>query len=542
MSAEPVDVVIVGAGPTGAVAALHLIQAGLSVVCLEQGAEFDYGLAQADRPEWELVKDRWFAWNPNRRKGEHDYPINDADSSVAPLMWNGLGGSSVLYAAAWHRLKPSDFRVRTLDGVAADWPISYSDLVPYYERVERDFAVSGLGGDPAYPPGLEYDMPPFGLSDMDRRLAAAHDRLGWHWWPGSNAIATQRFGALRPCVRRGACMWGCVDSAKASVDRSHWPRARALGVELRLRSRVLRIETDRDGRATGVIWTERGSGVEQFQAARTVVVAANGVGTPRLLLNSSSTRHPDGLGNSSGLVGRNLMMHPHATAVGLFDDFFESWQGPTGQRSYSLEFSETGSDRDHVRGAKWQLMGTGGPFNVVGSFPFGGEGAWGPQFHDTVRQRFGHSAVWSIVSEDLPLLENRVELDETLVDADGMPAPKITYRTSENSRRLLRFHEQKASESLLEAGAYDVVIAPGLRETGWHLLGTARMGDDPACSVVDRWNRLHDAQNVLVIDGSVMPTSSCVNPTGTVVALALRAAESLVRRDVGAPLEPAMTP
>ena len=520
------DVVIVGAGPSGAVAAKRFAEAGLSVVCLEQGDYPDYTKIRNDRLDFEYSKDRHYSWNPNTRKDSSDYPVNDTESEVAPLMWNGVGGSSMLYAAAWHRFRPSDFRVRTVDGVADDWPISYEDLAPFYDRVSEDLSVSGMAGDPAYPPH-EIPLPPFDFGAMEKKMIAAHNRLGWHWWPGSNSIASVKHRNLDPCVRRGACLWGCFDNAKASVDRTHWPLNRKLGVELVTLARVLRIETDREGLATGVTYVDRDTGETLLQRGRIVVLAANGLGTPRLLLNSTSARHPDGLANSSGLVGKRLMMHPYATVIGLFDDFFENWQGPFGQRMYSMEFAETRPGTGFVRGAKWQLMGTGGPLNTIGAFPWGDNAGWGQDFHKTVKSRFGRSIDWSIIAEDLPEEANMVVLDDTLKDADGLPAPKMIYRNSENTRKLMRFNVERAGEALREAGAYEILEAPFFRETGWHMLGTTVMGRDPGSSVVDSYGRSHDVPNLFVMDGSVMPTSSCVNPTGTVAALALRGAEHI---------------
>jgi choline dehydrogenase-like flavoprotein len=212
----------------------------------------------------------------------------------------------------------------------------------------------------------------------------------------------------------------------------------------------------------------------------------------------------------------------------LFDDFFESWQGPYGQRAYSLEYGETRPELGFVRGAKWQLMGTGGPLNATGSFPWGGAGSWGADFHKSVRRRFGHSAFWGIIAEDLPSHENRVVLDADMKDADGIPAPKMIYRASENTRKLLAWNEQQAQVSMREAGAYDTLVGPMLRETGWHMLGTARMGTSAENSVVDGFGRSHDVANLFIFDGSVMPTSGPVNPTATVAALALRNAEAIV--------------
>jgi choline dehydrogenase-like flavoprotein len=163
------------------------------------------------------------------------------------------------------------------------------------------------------------------------------------------------------------------------------------------------------------------------------------------------------------------------------------------------------------------------------SYPWGDNAIWGAGFHAGIRKRLGHSAMWGIIAEDLPDEENRVILDPMLTDADGIPAPKIIYRMSENSRRLLEFHLARARESLEAAGAYETVVAPLIRETGWHLLGTAKMGDDPATSVVDAWGRTHDIPNLFIFDGSIWPTSSGMNPTATIAAMSLRCTDQLVR-------------
>lgn len=521
------DVVIVGAGPSGAVAARRFTEDGFSVACLEQGDYPDYTLAARNDLDYELLKDRYFSWNPNRRQNEADYPINDSESDVSPVMWNGVGGSAVLYSANWHRFRPSDFRVRTLDGVADDWPLSYDDLAPFYDRVAEDFSVSGIAGDPAFP-HHEIPLPPFELGERDWRIVRAQDRLGWHWWPGSNAIASVKHNNLQPCVSRGRCPWACFDGAKASPDRTHWPISIKQGARLITQARVLRVEVGRDGLATGVVYVDLRTGDQRFLRANVVILSANGVGTPRLLLNSASNSHPDGLANSSGLVGKRLMLHPYGAVVGLFDDFFESWQGPFGQRLYSMEFAETRPDTGFLRGAKWQIMGTGGPLNAVAVFPWGDQAGWGENFHRIVKKRFGRSISWAIIAEDLPEEHNMVTLDPELRDRDGMPIPKIIYRNSENTNRLMAFNVDRASDSLREAGAYEVIQTPFLRETGWHMLGSCVMGNDHRTSVVNAWGQTHDISNLYIMDGSVMPTSSCVNPTGTVTALALRNTEAII--------------
>jgi len=223
------------------------------------------------------------------------------------------------------------------------------------------------------------------------------------------------------------------------------------------------------------------------------------------------------------------MLHPFGTVVGLFDEDLCSTHGLWGQHIHCLEFYETDASRGFVRGAKWGLQPTGGPLSMTRSYPWGESNAiWGANFHQELRKRLGHSAMWGIIAEDLPEETNRVVLDPVLKDADGVPAPKLIYRMAENSRRLLHFHLQRAKESLEAAGAYAVVTAPLIRETGWHILGTARMGTDPATSVVDPWGRCHDVPNLFIFDGSIWPTSSGMNPTATIAAVSLWCADHLV--------------
>ena len=226
-------------------------------------------------------------------------------------MFNAVGGSTILYAAHFPRFHPSDFRVRTLDGVADDWPLDYARLAPYYDVNARMMGVSGLAGDPAYPP-KEVPLPPVALGKLGETLARGFNRLGWHWWPSDSAITTQEYEGRAPCINAGTCLIGCAQGAKASTDITYWPRGAAPGRAAAGRAAgCARSPSATNGMADGVIYYDA-DGAERRQKAHVVVLACNGIGTPRLLLNSRSKHFPDGLANRSGLVGKNLMFHPYA--------------------------------------------------------------------------------------------------------------------------------------------------------------------------------------------------------------------------------------
>ena len=533
---EKVDVLIIGAGPSGSVAAKHLSKAGFSVVTLEQGHWPDASNYPGRKPEYELLSQKQWHPNPNVRDMPRDYPVETSDSDINPLMFAGVGGSATLYAGHWTPFLPSDFRVKTLDGVADDWPFTYEDLLPYLEEIEHEVGVSGLPGNPAYPPQKAFPTPALPIGKVGRKAAEGLDKLGWHWWPGTNAIPSLPHNGLNACVRRGTCMTGCPEGAKSTTDITYWPHAIKAGARLVTGARVREIEVDDDGLATGAIYIDE-SGREHRQRASVVIVCANGIGTPRLLLLSKSKRFPDGLANSSGMVGKRLMMHPFSAVLGVFEDPLDSWQGPFGQMIDSFEFYETDEKRGFVRGAKWGAMPGGGPLSAtsfVGSRIFAGGGdrvedAWGENLHKMVEKRFNHQLVYGIIGEDLPEESNRIELDPHLTDTDGVPAPKLIYKCSENSASMLKFHVARCLEAVEAAGAVETQVVHQVRDTGWHLLGTTTMGADRATSVVNEWGQTHDVPNLFIFDGSAFPTSGGVNPTATIMSVALRQTRRLIR-------------
>jgi choline dehydrogenase-like flavoprotein len=528
MAEDQVDVLIIGAGASGAAMAWSLAETKMHIVCLEQGALMNPLAYPSMGNNWEARTQDDFATNPNVRGLPQDYPINEDNSPIKVANFNGVGGGTILYAGHFPRFHPSDFRVKSLDGVADDWPIDYNQLAPYYAENERITGVAGLAGDPAYPQDNAQRVPPLPLGKSGEVLAKGFNKLGWHWWPSDTAIITEEFDGRAPCINLGACGAGCAQGAKGSADVTYWPHALRAGVELRTRCRVREITVGEDGMATGAIYYD-GDGKEQEIKAHVVIVACNGIGTPRMLLNSKSQQHPDGLANSSGLVGKNLMFHPYAWTQGIFDEPTDGHVGPF-KAIRSQEFYETDSSRDFVRGYTLEIQRGMAPVRMAQTGMRMGRIPWGEGHHDAYRRMQGHVTGMVAVCEDLPEEHNRVTLDPTLTDSNGIPAPKIDYTLSENSLRMLEHGTARATEILKAAGAYDVLSESPIPYAGWHLMGTARMGTDPARSVVNEWGRAHDCRNLFIIDGSVFVTSAGLNPTNTIQALALYVGDQIKRR------------
>jgi len=262
--------------------------------------------------------------------------------------------------------------------VAEDWPIDYDTLVPFFEENDRIMGVSGLTGDPGVP-SRNPPMPPLPLGRSGTLLGRAMNRLGWHWWPSDTTVATVDYEGRSRCINLGHCTPGCAQGAKASTDITYWPAALRAGVELRTHCRVREITTNEHGMAAGVVYYDA-DGIEQFQAAHVMVLACNGVGTPRLLLNSASGRFPNGLANTSGLVGKNLMFHPYAQLYGYVAEETDGNRAPP-TCLWSKEFYETDRSRGFVRGYTFQFGRGVGPVSEAVASEAKGLLPWGAGHH-----------------------------------------------------------------------------------------------------------------------------------------------------------------
>ncbi|MEC9309951.1 MAG: GMC family oxidoreductase [Chloroflexota bacterium] len=518
--ADIADVLVIGAGASGGAFCWSLSESGAKVVCLEQGGWVPLDAFPTDTAASAIHWQTDFNPNPNLRRLIDDYPVDESETPISPLMYNAVGGSLIHWGSHFPRFHPSDFKVKTLDGVAVDWPMSYEELEPYYDLNDRMHGVSGLKGDPAYPPKPDRPTPPLSLGHSGEVLARGFNKLGWHWWPSDNAIPSTEYAGQSPDH-------GGFLRSMTSSDIVYWPKALRKGVQLKTHARVREILINSEGKAYGAAYYDS-DGNLQVQKAKVVVMAANGVGTTRILLNSKSSLFPDGMANSTGLLGKNLMHHPCGMVVGLFEESFQPKGGPRGSSMLSQEFYETDPTRGFVRGYDLQVLGSEqGPLASSLGGLLGLPVPWGQSHHEEFAERFGHTIGISIMTEDLPEEQNRVTLDTHRTDTDGIPGAKINYTVSDNTHRMLDHGIARATEVLEAAGATKILSSHMRRNCGWHLLGTARMGDNPNESVVDRWGRTHDVPNLFIIDGSTFATSACINPTSTIEALALRTADYL---------------
>jgi choline dehydrogenase-like flavoprotein len=527
---DKVDVLIVGSGASGAAVAWSLADTRMRILCLEQGDWVRSTDFPANGRDWESRRLAGGDWDirPNFRGRATDYPVNDDNSIMKVANFNGVGGGTVIYTAHWPRLHPSDFKVKSLDGVAADWPIDYWTLERFYEENDRMMGSSGLEGDPGVPP-RHPPMPPIPLGKTGSHYGRAMNKLGWHWWPSDTSIATQPYEGRAQCINLNHCTPGCAQGAKASVDITYWPLAIRQGVELRTRCRVREIVLDEaSGMASGAIYYDA-DGQEHFQPAELVIMAANGVGTPRLLLNSVSGTFPNGLANSSGLVGRNLMLHPWPVVSGYVPETLDGGRGPI-TSLWSKQFYETDASRGFVRGYTLQFNRGVGPVSQALSGVASGQLPWGRDHHRVYREMLDHRVGIGVACDDLPEEHNRVTLDPELKDGNGIPAPKIDYTISANTHAMMEHGIARAEEILAACGATRVHCLREVLNYPGHLLGTARMGTDPERSVVNEWGRSHDVKNLFIVDGSVFVTGGGVNPTSSIQAIALYIADQMKQR------------
>jgi choline dehydrogenase-like flavoprotein len=504
---DVVDLVVVGAGAGGGVLAQRLARKGWRVVVLEKGPLWD--------PDRDWVSDEKGAgqaglyWTDNRIISGSD-PIELGKNNSG----QGVGGSMTHFAGYVPRLHPSDFEVRTRDGVAVDWPISYRDVKESFERVERELPVAGQ----PWPWGDPHDYPhaPHPVAGAAAKAWAGARAYGIEMRVGPVAITNGVFGNRPHCIYRGFCLEGCKVNAKASPLITHLPDAIEHGCEIRADAMVTRVELDdANGRARGVAYVK--DGVERLQRAAAVAVCGYAIETPRLLLNSHCRRHKNGLGNNADLVGRYVMVQGASQTAARFPELLRMYKAPPPEIS-SEDFYETDERRGFARGFSIQTIS---PLPIGWAEHVLAEGHWGQSLREYVRD-YNHWTVLGVLCEFLPQPENRVTLADEK-DRFGLPVAQFNYNRCENDDAMLAYAKNILAEIWEGADAQDTLTIDRYA----HLVGGCRMGFSPDDSVVDAGHRVWGVDNLFVVDGSVLPTQGAANPALAIMALADRCAALL---------------
>ena len=510
---DEVDLLIVGAGAGGSVLAQRLARKGWRIVILEAGPFW--------HPDEDWVSDEAGShrlyWNQKRIIGGAD-PISLGKNNSG----RGVGGSMVHYAGYTPRFHPSDFETLTKDGVGADWPISYGELKPHYEELERELPVAGQNwpwGDPH-----SYPFSPHPVSGAAQVLWRGAIEMGIEMRAGPVGIVNGTFGNRPHCIYRGYCLQGCKVNAKASPYVTHLPDALAHGVEIRADSMAVRVELDDAGKAIGVTYVREGEALERFQRAAAVAVCGYSIETPRLLLNSTSPRFPNGLGNSEDQVGRYVMVQGASQSAGRFPDEQRMYKAPPPEVS-SEQFYETDEDRGFARGFSIQTIS---PLPIGWAEHVIAEGHFGRALREYMRD-YNHWTTIGVLNELLPQPENRVTLAEEK-DPYGIPVAHFAHSRCGNDKANMEYSKRILKDILQAAGAQDTLTIQRYA----HLIGGARMGTGPENSVVDADHRVWGVPNLFLADGSVCPTQGSANPALTIMALSSRLAERLATKQIRA--------
>ncbi len=500
---DEVDLLIVGCGAGGGTLAQRLARRGWRIVVLEKGPFWD--------PDRDWVSDEAGShklyWTDKRIIGGED-PVELGKNNSG----HGVGGSMVHYAGYTPRFHPSDFETHTLDGVGADWPITYWDLKPHYERVEHELPVAGQDwpwGDPhTYPHG------PHPLSSGAGQAWQGAMDCGIEMRVGPVGIVNGTFGNRPHCIYRGFCLQACKVNAKASPLVTHVPDAIEHGAEIRADSMVTRIDRDSSGRVTGVRYIR--DGVERFQRCAALAVAGYSIETPRLLLNS-------GIPNPYDQIGRYVMVQGAPQTAARFPDQMHIWKGPPPEVS-SEQFYETDESRGFARGFSIQTVG---PLPIEWAQHVLAEGHWGRAMREYMRD-YAHWTLLAVLCELLPHPENRVVLAD-VNDQFGQPVARMNYTKTDNDEKNIQYAKDTLKRIWDHAGAQDQLTIDRYA----HLVGGCRMGFTPEESVCDSDHKVWGVPNLFLADGSVMPTQGSANPALTIMALASRLADRLDRKQVG---------
>jgi len=538
---QKTDVVIIGAGASGAAAAKVLCEAGVNVVALEKGPWRKKESFGGD----ELANiNRYNLW-PDPILNPRTWRESEADAARTELFCpvpQMVGGGTVHWQGWLPRFTENDFRLRTVAGDVpgtslADWPISYDDLEPYYLKVEWAFGVSGRAGANRFESRRsgDYPCPPMPMSRYAAKFHQGCAALGWNAFPTPQAALSRPFNGRRATVVSAfAQQHGDPTGTRSSALNVFVPDALATGkYDLRPDCYVRELALDGRGRIKSAVYQDAdGDTIEQ--EADLFILACGAVETARLMLLSKSGRFPKGLANDSDLVGRNVTFHEYSAAVGTFEDPVYAWAGGGYVSASTFQHYEHDPSRGFVSGGHIAVAGVGIPLPINWRMP--GTPSWGAAAKRVDRDYFNHSLAVAMALHDMPQHGNRIDLDDEVTDDWGLPVARVTLKPHRNDLDQGRYLIDRAAD-ILEAGSAKTiqkVYADRVTGNCSHQHGTARMGNDPDTSVLDKWCRAHAVDNLYVVDGSPFPTGTGANPTLTIMANAWRVADEIVARR-GAP-------
>lgn len=500
-------VVIIGTGAGGGTLANELAQKGVDVVALEAGGRH--------LPD-DYLNDEWpsfsqLAWL-DARTTSGDWRVAKDFAGLPAWIVKAVGGSTVHWAGASLRFQDHEFRARTEYGEVAganllDWPITLADMEPYYDKAEFKMGTTRTNGIPGLPGNNNFKV-----------MKAGADKLGYKdCHTGRMSINSQDRDGRASCQQAGFCFQGCKFGAKWSTAYTEIPKGEATGkLEVREHAHVLKIEHDDSGKVTGVVYADK-EGKQHMQKARAVCIAGNSIESPRLLLNSASSKYPDGLANSSGQVGRNYMRHMTGSVYAIFDQPVRMWRGTT-MAGIITDESKHDPSRGFVGGYEMETLSIGLPFMAAFLDP----GGWGRPFSSAMEGYENMAGMW-LVGEDMPQESNAVTLHADRKDQYGMAIPNVHFDDHPNDIAMRKHAYQQGAAVYDAVGATRTFPTPPYPST--HNLGTNRMSEKAGDGVVNKWGQSHDIGNLFVSDGSQFTTGASENPTLTIVALAIRQAD-----------------
>ncbi len=537
MSHKHVNAVIVGAGAGGGVIAKVLAEAGLSVVLLERGKWYSSHGSVDD----ELVSQRPVianAYGPDDARYPRVFEKPDGSTRIVlPSEGNFniaacVGSGTLSYGAMGWRFMPQDFRMRTTYGSLAgstleDWPLSYEELEPCYERAEWEIGVAGDDSqNPFAPPRRKpQPMPPFPYNREARLLIPAAKRLGWHPFPIPMLRNSVPYGGRPKCIHMRWCAgYACPINAKCGTQNTVIPAAMATGnCEVRTDAVVGEVTVDGRGKARGVTYFDINDRL-QTQTADLVVVAASATETPRLLLNSKSKLFPNGAGNNNDWVGRNFQGHGRGWAYGLMPDDTYEEAGP----GACVAFCDFNHGNPGLRGGGMIANDFIRPPYAFANRRPPGLPRWGLAHKEYQRSNYKRTVLVTGPIQQMPVFESRVKADQVVKDHWGLPVIRFCERCHPHDTELIALIADKSETLLREAGATQTWKGGG-PASAMHQAGTCRMGNDPKASVTNRYGQVHEIDNLFISDASLHVTNSGFNPVLTIMALGYWVGEHIVR-------------